>query len=322
MLPENLKAGIEAEISNLSLRELGETHADLSKRYRKGDRSIEKQYVSSQQHRQAYLSARLPATFAAVYRVLQEIQRVIPALSIRSLLDLGAGPGTAMWAAGSLFSDLESVTLIEQDPAFIAMGKRLASHALSHALQAASWQQKDLQQVCELSAHDLVIFSYSIGELKENMFSSIIDQAWQQVRQVLVIIEPGTPQGFRRIRASREQLIKNGAHLIAPCPHADRCPIQDPDWCHFSQRLERSSTHRKIKQGSMSHEDEKFSYIAVSKIAFSLPQSRIIRHPQRHTGHVDLRLCTDNGKIETVTFSRKDELYRSVCKADWGDPLF
>ena len=47
----------------------------------------------------SYLVARLPATFAAVDRVLAELARRRPDMAPASLLDAGSGPGTAAWAA-------------------------------------------------------------------------------------------------------------------------------------------------------------------------------------------------------------------------------
>ena len=39
-------------------------------------------------------------------------------------------------------------------------------------------------------------------------------------------------------------VIGEGAAILAPCPHAQACPLVEPDWCHFVQRLPRSRDHR------------------------------------------------------------------------------
>src|SRR5262245_28560710 len=51
----------------------------------------------------AYLLVRMPATFVAVTHALARLGERIPEFSPTSLLDLGAGPGTAAWAAVELF---------------------------------------------------------------------------------------------------------------------------------------------------------------------------------------------------------------------------
>ena len=38
-----------------------------------------------------------------------------------------------------------------------------------------------------------------------------------------------------------------------------------PDWCHFTQRLPRSRAHKQIKGAELPFEDEKFSYVALTR---------------------------------------------------------
>ena len=38
-----------------------------------------------------------------------------------------------------------------------------------------------------------------------------------------------------------------------------------PDWCHFTQRLPRSRAHKQIKEADVPFEDEKFSYVALTR---------------------------------------------------------
>lgn len=47
----------------------------------------------------AYMAARMPACYAAVYNVVEEVSMRLPAFAPESMLDFGAGPGTAVWAA-------------------------------------------------------------------------------------------------------------------------------------------------------------------------------------------------------------------------------
>lgn len=92
------------------------------------------------------------------------------------------------------------------------------------------------------------------------------------------------------------------------------------DWCHFSQRLERSTEHRLVKSGSLGYEDEKFSYIIATRLDLPTAQARIVRHPRKHSGHVQLELCRVPGVIakETVTKSNK-EAYKRARQAQWGE---
>lgn len=45
------------------------------------------------------MAARMPACYAAVYKVLEEVSMRLPLFNPESMLDFGSGPGTAIWAA-------------------------------------------------------------------------------------------------------------------------------------------------------------------------------------------------------------------------------
>ena len=71
----------------------------------------------------------------------------------------------------------------------------------------------------------------------------------------------------------------------------------------------------------MGYEDEKFSYLIVSRIPVSVPQMRILRPPMKRSGHISLNVCTEEG-LKIKTLSRKDkEKYVLAKKSDWGDSL-
>jgi ribosomal protein RSM22 (predicted rRNA methylase) len=111
------------------------------------------------------------------------------------------------------------------------------------------------------------------------------------------------------------------ATIVAPCPHHFACPMAAAgDWCHFSQRVERTSQHRQLKGGALGYEDEKFSYLVAAKNNSASAGARLVRHPGKHSGHVKLALCTAEGKIENRTVTRSSkEAYKRARKADWGD---
>ncbi|HKX33439.1 MAG TPA: small ribosomal subunit Rsm22 family protein, partial [Blastocatellia bacterium] len=97
------------------------------------------------------------------------------------------------------------------------------------------------------------------------------------------------------------------------------CPMPADDWCHFSRRVERSSLHRRLKGAELGYEDEKFSYVAVTREPLPPAAARVLRHPLRHPGVVKLRLCAADG-LTALTVSRKGkEAWRQARKIDWGD---
>jgi ribosomal protein RSM22 (predicted rRNA methylase) len=248
-----------------------------------------------------------------------EIRRLMPERRITSLLDLGAGPGTAGWAALEVFDEVHQITLVEQDEGWIQTGKSLARAGGNVLLAHADWVHANMRAVTSFPAHDLVISSYALGELAPKVSREIVQAAWAAVCTAMVIIEPGTMRGFELVRVLRDDLIALGGHVIAPCPHQAACPMPTNDWCHFAQRFARSALHRRLKAGTLGYEDEKFSYIVASKHLDKPVSARVLRHPLRHAGHTRIRLCTGDG-LQTITVTRSaNERWQRARKIAWGD---
>lgn len=311
-LPAPLQAAIEHEVESIERPRVARAAQQITSDYKA---EIFSTSLASAEARAAYLVTRLPATFAANHFVLREIQRLDPESHPKSILDLGAGPGTATWAALEVWPSITNATLVESNCAMLETGRRLAS--AHDVLSKAKWLHQDLRSASFPRA-DLVVLSYSVGELATDQ--SPISKAWSSAQQMLVIVEPGTPRNFARVAQVRGDLISMGGHIVAPCPHSDECPMWlANDWCHFGVRLERTSAHRQMKGGALGYEDEKFSYVVFSKRPVQHAETRIVRHPLIHSGHIQLTLCGPDGLTKrTVTRSNK-EAFRAAKKAKWGD---
>lgn len=318
-LPERLNRAIDQELSNGDKTALARAASLLTDRYKESQ--LNAAALDSSALRRAYLRVRLPATYASNFRVFSEMRDRLPAAEIRSMLDLGSGPGTAMWAAAGIYSEIETFTAVERDSELIDIGRRLAFDSDHSALRSATWIRQDVNAgLIDLNAHDMVVVSYALNELPPSAAEPLLRRAWGLAGKALIVIEPGTPRNFQLVLAARQQLLELGAHVVAPCPHALQCPLAAiGDWCHFSQRLERTAEHRRLKGGSLGYEDEKLSYFAASRIQASLPDARIVRHPLKHPGHVQLTLCTSQGlRRPTVSKTHKAE-YKCARQAEWGD---
>jgi len=321
-LPAELLDAIQQETEKVDRRKLVQATAQLTDRYKAADFSSPA--IATEAHRAAYLAVRLPATYAAISRVFAEIKLRAPQAEIASMLDLGAGPATALFAASQEFAFLQHATLVEADAEWIALGKRLMAEPRLPESLKVQWLKQDLRSGLTCEKHDLVVISYTLGELPQAATEAVLNKAWKCAGKFLVVIEPGTRRGFAAINSARSALIASAAHvfdIFAPCPHTRACPMATAgDWCHFSQRVERTSQHRQLKGGDLGYEDEKFSYVVAAKTAMPPAGSRIVRHPGKHSGHVQLALCTAAGQIENRTITRSSkEAYKRARKAEWGD---
>src|SRR5215471_13767937 len=112
-LPSRLAHAIQHEIKSVNRSELAQASAELTRRYKAA--RFSSPTIQTEAQRAAYLAVRVPATFAANLRVFQEIRRLAGEDAITSVLDLGAGPGTAVYAASEVFPLLEHATMYEVD---------------------------------------------------------------------------------------------------------------------------------------------------------------------------------------------------------------
>jgi ribosomal protein RSM22 (predicted rRNA methylase) len=227
----------------------------------------------------------------------------------RSLLDVGAGPGVAAWAAVEQWPSLTELTLLEVEPGMVAAGREL--------LPDASWVGGDVSQA--RGPADLVVASYVLGELLDP--AAAATHLWQQSGGMLALIEPGTPAGYRRVLAARAAVIEAGGHTVAPCPHDLACPLLADDWCHFAVRLPRSKLHRQAKGVELGYEDEKFSYATLSREPTAKAAARIIRQPQIRSGHVNLVTCEPDGIHERTISRKQGGRYKEAKGAAWGDAI-
>lgn len=309
---DRLKSAISALLEANPTKSLKKGLHELSDRYRNRTQKPQHHFMDKDAHRYAYLATRMPATFAAIHRVLSELHERMPEAAFESMLDLGAGPGTVLWAAVDIIPSLQKATLLEQDARMISLGKALINDP------SASWKQEDIFRVESFDPHDLTVISYALGELPVEKQTDVLKKAWDAASKALVVIEPGTPAGFETIRHARDFLLKAGACMVAPCPHSLPCPMAGSKWCHFSVRLERSKDHRQLKGGTLGYEDEKYSYLIVSKLPVSLPDARVLGHPLKRSGHYLIELCTPEGIKQEIVSKRNEEGYKQARKLEWG----
>ena len=321
-LPAPLRLAADRLLEGVSRKGLAERSAKISGGYRGGETS--RMVVTDEADAVAYVLSRLPATYAADAFVLAEAQRMAPDFAPARLLDAGAGPGGASWAALETWPGITTATLLDSSGPFLAMAARLAAEG-GPALQNANLLRGDLTAPStDWPQADLVTASYALAEIAPARQSATVQALWAATDGVLALIEPGTPDGYRRILTARETLIAAGAEVLAPCPHALTCPLIAPDWCHFVQRLPRSRDHRLAKGADLAFEDEKFSYLVAVRpdIPTLSRTSRILAPPRVAKPAITFKLCTPSGTAELADVPRRDKAaYAWARRLDWGDAL-
>lgn len=322
-LPDDLRAAIDDVVAEAEAGSGAMAHAAarLSDAYR--GRQSSGAAVTGAEDVSAYLLTRLPATYAAIARVLAEAADIAD-FAPRSLLDAGAGPGTASWAAAAQFPALLKIVWLDRNRHLLEMATRLGARANHPALAGAR------ALVGSLAApplgdgrFDLVTAAYAVTELGDSEVVPAALGLWARCSGLFVIVEPGRPRDYARLMTVRTALLADGARMVAPCPHEKVCPLPEGDWCHFAVRLSRSRAHRQAKGASLGYEDEKFSYLIVARpgVALRLPAARVIKPTVVRKFEVELPLCAAGGLEDRHAPSRDGIGFKAARKLRWGDGI-
>src|SRR6201996_8021743 len=163
-LPAELRAALDAKLRGVSLNEAARRAALISQIYRGGGTSVA---IRSVADALAYALARMPATYAAVGACLNAICETRPDFAPRSLLDAGAGPGTASWAAATALPSLTDFTLIDANDALRTLALELGRDSSRlHGMDYLSGEA--LTTLAGAGQADFVVASYVIGEFAAN----------------------------------------------------------------------------------------------------------------------------------------------------------
>jgi len=316
-LPPQLQAALDAKLEGAARSVIAARAETISKTYREGGGSAA---IATETDALAYALVRMPATYAAIGASLNALTEVRPGFAPATLLDVGAGPGTASFAAAEAFASLKSFVLLDANDSLRALALDLGMGL--PRFDKLIYQRGDAAKVLASSeAADLVIASYLIGELGDAERRQLAELLWTKTGDTLLIVEPGTPAGYARIIALREKLIEAGAHVAAPCPHDGVCPLAKPDWCHFAQRLPRSRAHKQIKGAELPFEDEKFSFVVVSRHPIADRPSRVLAQPVVGKVEVVAKLCTADGLAMIKIPHRDKKAYAQARRWSWGDTV-
>ncbi|WP_267245301.1 small ribosomal subunit Rsm22 family protein [Streptomyces sp. PR69] len=274
----------------------------------------------------AYAAYRMPATFEAVRSALAGLRAAAPGFAPRTHADIGGGTGAASWAVAEAWAAAERqggppprTTVLDWAEPALALGRELAQASGVPGLDGVEWRRTRIGPALRIDDTDLVTVSYVLNELTDEDRAAVVDEA-SRAAQAVVVVEPGTPDGYERIIEARDRLTAAGLRIAAPCPHSARCPIEPgTDWCHFSARVSRSSLHRQVKGGSLAYEDEKFSYVAAVRFPADPAPARVTRRPQIRKGQVLLDLCAEEGLRRETVAKREGARYRAARDVGWGD---
>lgn len=303
-------------LHDIPIEKLMEVSKEMTDNYHSAHKTS-KRLISNELQALVYAAVRMPATYAAVKSALEHAT-MYNDITIDTIIDVGSGTGAASLAAEEVFNS-EHICLMERESYMRECGSRIFESIDDDILKAAQWYDEDILNDNADRHADLVMSSYMINEIKLQDRENVFDRLWNMADKMLLIVEPGTKEGFEVISHAREYFLAGGLHIAAPCTHENKCGLDKDDWCHFSVRVARSRIHKLIKEADVPYEDEKFSYIAIVKDDVTSDGMRILRHPDIRKGNIGLRVCDSQGIRNTIITKKDGELFKKARKSSAGD---
>ncbi len=261
---------------------LGELAKGLHERYMQGENPLEP-HIQTPTDCLAYLAMRFPATYAQIFAALSQIQERVPAWQPRTVLELGCGPGTGIWAAKSIWPSLTSATGVDQEKLFLTLAEEI--HFDTKMNLDTTWIKTSLAKwaaVEDAKTYDLIIIANVLNELPSEDQEALLKKVTLRSSGIVIVLEPGTAIGYRIIqrvaksthstpRSKDRDLLRvdterrfsplaKAKSLASPnvsisethtliAPYIDNTFVESNEyWIHFSQRFQRPEFQRRIRQ--------------------------------------------------------------------------
>lgn len=219
-----------------------------------------------------------------------------------TVLDFGCGSGIAARRFVHWFGARE-VILHDRS--------KMATEFAVEALRATNVRARGGRDVAD-AAPDVLLVSHVLGELDENgerALRRLIDRS----RRV-VIVEPGSKVVARRLASLRDSLLGEW-HVVAPCPHAARCPTLagSDDWCHFfapppQEVFTDGDWVHTLRALGLDARSLPYSFLALSRepVTSAPPPQRVLGRP-RHGAHTTAVMVCEADGLRTVAVQKRTD---------------
>ncbi|HWR11524.1 MAG TPA: small ribosomal subunit Rsm22 family protein [Rectinemataceae bacterium] len=237
-------------------------------------------YFSHEDYLGAYLLYYWPVSFVQVSLALEELRMRGALPRISDVLDIGAGPGPASFAA--LHQSAERVTLMDSNAEALEAALRLKGLMGQKGAEFRTIQ-KDFEKNSSLPSgpFDLIVACHSANELwkeKDDAIerrAALFEKACERLTDggILLVVEPSANVTGRPALALRDRLLENlrdrGMSCVAPCPGSFACPIASAGEgrsCHSTWPWEPSGPVAALaKSAGLDRDSAKATWFALKK---------------------------------------------------------
>ncbi|MEK7577671.1 MAG: small ribosomal subunit Rsm22 family protein [Patescibacteria group bacterium] len=315
-------------LSRSDVRELSTDAKLLHDRYMTEDKERNSTYLKGPKDMLAYLSLRFPATYAQLMGALFQIKERIPNWEPKTMLDLGCGPATGMFAAKEVFPSITTAMGIDRERYFLSIGEELLYE--SKLDMKATWEQKTIPSFLDASQeakYDLIIISNVLNELTVELREQLVEKLIECSSGVVLLLEAGNNRGSQIIQKTAQDLSEKQT-LIAP--YLNNTFVKKEDfWVHFPQRFIRPEFQRRIRQSmresdlmASDWEEAKYSFVAFGNVPIGNNMYGVcVGAVQKYHGYITLPVLTADGIQEIKVMKRHKEQYRLAKEIKWGENI-
>ncbi|XP_049883387.1 methyltransferase-like protein 17, mitochondrial [Pectinophora gossypiella] len=279
-----------------------------------------------------YLMVRAAPEYAILVRILDEIRKTLPDYKPRSFFDFGSGVGTGTWAVNTFWQgDIFEYFCVDTSTHMNDLARLILCNGKDNVeMPLKGFFQRQFLPASTDIKYNIVLSSFSLFELP-SMKSRLetIQKLWNKTEDFLIIVEHGSNTGFQIVNEAREFVLnlpegKNNGYVFSPCPNDNVCPryMEHETPCNFLMKYESLPFPSKSEIYA-----EVFSYVILRK--GTRPKNdpqwpRIVRAPIVRSGHTICKLCTAQGELKEIIFSKSKHdqtTYRCARSSNWGDLL-
>ena len=307
-LPNDLQDKIDILYTEFGSK-LKQSRQNLTKRY-KDESGQGESLIKTRDDSIIYAISRMPATFAVISSLLEELVSEGKLNGISTIFDVGSGTGAGYFAAKGVFENA-SIELFERDENMAEVFSKLEPNkrVVEFDLTRDDFGKKA----------DLIMTSYVLSEMGESERISAVKKMLAGAEKYLLLIDTGTPRTYENFMTIKRLVLSEGYSILAPC-ESEKCGLKN-DYCQFYARFNRSRLQRLSKDAELPYEDEKYFYLLIAKNASEKQEKRVIRRPQIKTNLVELKLCSAEG-VKDLKITKKDkELYKRARKVKINETI-
>lgn len=295
---------IEQLLNGKKISELKKDYKNLSATYR-SEKINSANVVNSTNKALSYVSSRMQETSVIIDDVLNKLNSLVDLSGcVFSALDFGSGTGSALWALENFVKNIP-VVAVEREMQMLNCAQELCKDLDLNI----TYLNDDVfsNKVKCMPQSDLVIESFMLNEMTQQDSQKALDLMIEKSKNFIVLIEPGTPNSYKKMMETKKYVLSKGLKIVLPCPHGQECGLKE-DYCNFSVRVNRTKTSMQIKNATLGYEDEKYFYLIFSKNQIGRAHKNIIiRRPQIRKSCIDLKLCCNDTMIQNKTVTKKDK---------------